>query len=124
MSRELSSYERDGVRTVLRMEEYDIRDDVSLSKHYNIVTRAYEIGQTSEYVDDARLLSSYALDAPHPNGRVFRIMCPEPITMRYTCRMTDRGEDGQVIVPREPFDEGTFEIEPGDYHFWDESEYL
>lgn len=124
MSRELSSFERDGVRTVLRVEEHEIPEDVRLSEHHSIITRGYELQAKPEFLDKVRFRSSYETNAAHPNGRVFRLEGPDSFEMHYSCRLTDRGPNGEIIVPDEPYDTGAFEIEPGDYHFWDESEYL
>lgn len=95
----------------LDWDEFDWKDRQSL------ITDYYEVITT-----DGTLEQDLTHNIDRDDGWVFRLIPPEDKT---TCEfgfisiLTERGPDGEVIVPDEPYDKGFVELDGGVYRVVD-----
>lgn len=118
----LSEFEQGGYIGRLFIESYDFPEDIELTETWGIITDAYEIGcRRSDGVFHENL--TYSIH--EVDGRAFKISGDNPIDMRYITILTEWEEDDEgnleeVIIPDEPYDEGSFTLTSGTYRVWDE----
>jgi hypothetical protein len=94
--------------------------DIDWDKEYTILTDCYEFG-TSEGNIEYDLTHNIARD----DGWVFRFTTPNGVhscEARFISILTDRGPNGEIIVPDDPYDEGNFQLTDGVYRLYETKE--
>lgn len=109
---QVANYEALGAELSIHIEEYG--EDVNWKEEIHFLTDCHEF-----LTKDVQLycnVSHSILEVDE--GTVF--MVEDDATLRWCCLLTDRGPDGEVIVPDEPYETGEFDVDAGAYRVWDE----
>jgi len=105
---QLSTLTQNGVTIELHIEEYTPEQELDWSETHSLIGDSYEMA-----LDGVKVEEDLTPNIANVDGQVFRI--PEKveddvISFKYISILTDRGEDGEVIIPDDPYDEGECEI--------------
>lgn len=102
----------------LFLTPHNPEDDIDWDEEHTVLTDCYEFG-TSEGTIEYDLVHNIDRD----DGWVFRFTTPEG---QDTCEagfvsiLTDRGPDGEIIIPDDPYDEDRFQLSDGVYRLYEE----
>jgi hypothetical protein len=96
----------------LLIETASIPDGYNLKDEYSIVVESFEIASS-----ETQLKSDLVFDINNIDGRCFQVPgeSGSVVSLRYVSLLTERGPDGEIRIPDEPYSTGSFRLEPGFY---------
>lgn len=107
---QISTLTQNGVTLELHIEEHTPTEELEWDKTHSLIGDSYEMA-----LDGVKVEEDLTHNIANVDGKVFRVpdeVESDTIEFKFISILTDRGEDGEVIVPDEPYDEGDCEI-PG-----------
>lgn len=114
----ISTIEKKDFRIELHIEEYTPEDDLDWEGQISVIGKTYEMALSE---GDLQEDTTYSIS--NVAGNVVKVKDSEfdgeLAEFKYISLLTDRGENGEVIVPDEPYDEGSCEIPAGVYRVYE-----
>jgi len=101
----------------LYITEHTPEDDIDWDDEITLLTKCYEFA-----VSDATIEYDLTHNIARDDGWVFKVNTPDNMDTceaRFISILTDRGPDGEIIVPDEPYDKGYFELNDGVYRLFE-----
>lgn len=125
MTRTLSSFVKDCIKWELYIEPYEFPEDVEIRQTWGIITKGYEIGCAKSTGEFYHSITHATHDLPrHHDAFRFEPAEGDSAEIRYTTILSEHeyDEDGNLVdveLPEEQYDQGSFGLEEGAYHVWD-----